>query len=174
MDISRTQIWLKPTTIKTTQYIMDENKSMQSHVKEAKSQAKIRSPGAPKTLLSRQNPRVASLIPGLHEIPRSWSAHLSISLPHGLCSLPVVAPGNTLWWWGLTLTKWVQASCLQPHCPACWGCLPWSGGEYWADRVIITVLPNRLILLLGFRSLPMVKSLLGPFPQFFKELCQGT
>ena len=87
---------------------------------------------------------------------------------------PAVAPSDTLGPWGAPQTSCVQASCLQPHCAACWGCLPWSSGEDWAGRARTTSLPNRLILLLGFHSLPIVTFLLGPFPPFLKELCQGT
>lgn len=130
-------------------------------------------PWPPKFLLPQQSLRMASLIPGLHEMTRSWSALLPISLLHGLYCLPAVAPSHTLWSCGLTLTNWVQASCPQPHGAACWGCLPWRG-ESWTVRVVATVLTKWLILLLGFPSLHTVTFLLDAFSQYRKELGQGT
>lgn len=135
-------------------------------------QSTIRNPGPHPGPFLPGSPRVASPTPGFHEIAGSWSAHLFISQTWP--RFPAAALRDALGLWGVPQTSCIQASCLQPHCPACWGCLPWSSGEDWAGQAMTTSLPNRLILLFSFCSLPIVKFWLGQFPQFLKELCQGT
>lgn len=79
---------------------MDENKSMQSHCKEAKWYPdQNQESWPPKSLSSGQSPRVACPIPGLCEMSGNCSARLLICLPY--CR----APSDTLGLWGLTLTS---------------------------------------------------------------------
>lgn len=154
---------------------MDENKSMQSHFKEAKWYP-----------VQNQEPWLPSLsFPGR---VLGWAHSSQVFMKCPEARVPIsqfhCLEGSALFscsgsqWHSLVMgfnTDQLSSGLLSPATQSCLlRLLALKCGEYWAGRDITTVLTNRLILRLGFHSLPTVRFLLGVFPQFLKELGQGT
>lgn len=118
---------IKSNNSNTTKNIMDDNESMQSHCRKQNGTQTKSGMLVPQVPPSRQSPRRASPLPGLHEMPGSGHCpSLSFAASQVLLILAAVALTS------FTLTSQVRVPpailLLQPHCPAGWGCLLLSSG----------------------------------------------